>query len=469
MRYTWLALGLVAWGAQPSNAHALPVAPGLFCQNNPTAPACAGRNIECSYCHTATAPAGWNAYGEALKSQLDGQDFEGLLPRALQSTGALDSDGDGFSNADETAAGSLPGDASSHPSADEAASYDYARAFRRVHVKYCGRSPSYDEARAFTALGNAERQRAAIRQALDVCLAASYWRDHGVQRLGDTRIRPVQPVGREGQTPLIIIGDYEWDYRLWTYVLTDDRDMRELLRADYHVEKAPDGTLVKREGVIAPPPTPTTAGSTYDSGALMLRGSPQGQPLEPERRAGMLTTSWFFAVNTMFSALPRTTAAQAYRAYLGEDIALQQGLHPVAGEPTDIDARGVGAPVCRDCHSTLDPMSYAFLWYEGILGRDTGKFKPNRPGRIAGWKGNQGLLLGQPINDVKDFARVALESELFPRNLALIFLRHAIEREPSAGEQVAFETLWRGIPADGWSANKLIHRIVESSFFGGAQ
>ena len=31
----------------------------------------------------------------------------------------------------------------------------------------------------------------------------------------------------------------------------------------------------------------------------------------------MLTHRWFLMSNTMFTAIPRTTAAQAYRAYLG--------------------------------------------------------------------------------------------------------------------------------------------------------
>lgn len=35
----------------------------------------------------------------------------------------------------------------------------------------------------------------------------------------------------------------------------------------------------------------------------------------------MLTTRWFLAKNTMVTPIPRTTAAQAYRAYLGYDIA----------------------------------------------------------------------------------------------------------------------------------------------------
>ena len=72
--------------------------------------------------------------------------------------------------------------------------------------------------------------------------------------------------------------------------------------------------------------------------------------------------------NTMFTSIPRTTAAQAYRAFLGYDIAKLEGLWPVAGEPADYDNKGVGAPACAGCHATLDPLTYPFSRYEGIGG-----------------------------------------------------------------------------------------------------
>ena len=47
----------------------------------------------------------------------------------------------------------------------------------------------------------------------------------------------------------------------------------------------------------------------------------------PSKRAGMLTTRWNLVFNTMFTAMPRTTAAQIYRSYLGLDIAKSEGLY----------------------------------------------------------------------------------------------------------------------------------------------
>jgi hypothetical protein len=440
--------------ALSSVAHARPSAPEQFCVAFADAPVCAGHDISCSYCHTSTAPVAWNSYGIALLGALNGKDFDAYLGQAVSAIAADDADGDGMSNGDEQSDGTLPGDASSTllcvaPETD----YDFERAYRRVSVLYCGQSPSYEDKQTFARLKGAELQRQALSEQLDACLDSDYWRKDGLQRLADVRIRPVQPVGKEG-TPAVIIGDYEWDYRLWTYVLTDDRDMRELLTADYHVVEDASGKLLRRTGV-------------FSGDGIQAAFSPLGQRLEPERRAGMITTTWFFAVNTMFSSVPRTTAAQAYRAYLGQDLALQDGVHVVPNEPADIDGRGVAAPVCRDCHSTLDPMSYAFIWYEGIRGPATGTYNTTRARGAASWADNQGMLLGEPIKDAKDWARVAIASDLFPRNLASIFMRHAIERDVAGDEEAEFEKIWRAIPDDGWSANRLIHRIVESPFFGG--
>jgi hypothetical protein len=449
--------------ATASRAEARPSAPRVLCESYPEAADCAGRVASCTTCHTSTWPVSWNAFGGALLATMergDAASFDGELAEALAAVSAADADGDGLSNADELGMGTNPGEVESawpycsaarleEADAPVRSGYDFARALTRVSILYCGHSPSYDELSALRERSTGERYEL-VHDALSRCLDSSFWRDRGLARLADPRIRPVAVVGYD--SPLgIVIGDYGWDYRLWSYALTGDRDARDLLRADYHVAQREDGTLERVEGVLS---------ATSRSGP---------EPLEPERRAGMITTQWFFAVNTMFSPLPRTTAAQAYRAYLGLDLSRQEGVIEVAGEPRDIDGKGVQDAQCAACHSTLDPLSYAFAPYEGIdYIAGTGTYNPDRPRQLMpGWDAPQAVLLGEPVKDLVEWAQVAADSDAFARNLASLFFEHAFERPPSVAERAAFEALWRALPEDGYSANRLLHRLVDLDAFGG--
>ncbi|MET0287400.1 MAG: hypothetical protein ABW352_23140, partial [Polyangiales bacterium] len=347
--------------ALSSVAQARPTGPALLCESYPDAPDCQGKVVACAYCHESTDPPAWNAFGTSIKDALAGASFEAGLADALAKAEALDSDADGVSNLDELTRGTLPGlaDQAMTPVVEAGENprytlgkYDAAYAYRRVLTLYCGRSPSYDEVQAFKA---AAEPRTVIHEALAGCLRSDFWQKTQLPRMADKRIKPLRSVAAEATVKIgdyrVVIGDYEFDYRLWRYVLSADRDMRELLTADYFVLEGADGSLVQ----------------TWD---VQPRSDPKalagGQMIERERRAGMITTQWFLTINTMFSALPRTTAAQAYRAYLGADIAASEGLIPVAGEPTDVDNKGVAQPRCANCHSTLDPLAYAFVRYEGI-------------------------------------------------------------------------------------------------------
>jgi len=448
---------LLALFAPWSLASARPLAPSALCAQYPEAPDCRGTYAECSLCHRSTWPATWNAYGMEIVFQLDGEDLDAdTLAPALAAIEELDSDGDGVRNLDELLAGTNPGDETDAwpycapdrvtlPDLPVAESYDFRRAARRAGVLYCGRSPSYDELHALDAMAPAERYQA-LHTELERCLGESYWRDRALHRLADERVRPISSVGADSPVD-IVIGDYEWDYRLFSHVLTDDRDARDLLLADYHVDE--DGDVVR--GAI-----PGVRAGT--------------QPLVPEERAGMITTQWFLSVNTMFSPLPRTTAAQAYRAYLGFDIAQQQGIVPIPGEPLDVDDKGVDAPECAGCHSTLDPLSYAFAEYEGIRGARTGTFDASRPVRVIdGWSEPASAVFGEEVESVRVWAERAAESEAFRRNLVMLFFRHAFEREPTPGEQADFDAIVAALPGDGHSANRLIHRLVDLDAFGGVQ
>jgi hypothetical protein len=438
----------------PRSAEALPQAPELFCDHYADASLCRGRLPACSTCHTSTSPAAWNAYGATVRGAL-GADFEATLATALASVEGLDSDADGLPNGDEIRMGGDPGDPHDGKllcSSSGAAGYELERAFRRATVLYCGRSASFGDLETFRGLSD-EMQRAALHDAVETCLGSRYWRDEGLPRIADRLIRPVYAVGMD--SPIgIRLADYEYDYRLFSYVLTGDRDLRELLTAQYHVERDGDGDLVAVEGTI-----PTV---TDNAG---------GQPLDVERRAGMITTQWFLMINTMFSPLPRTTAAQAYRSYLGFDISLQEGLYSVGGEPVDVDDKGVAQPDCEACHSTLDPLSYGFAYYNGIDFASPfpfGQYDPTRPERlIPGWDDPQSVLLGQPVGDVVEWAQAASETEAFTRTVAEMLFSHAFGRAPEIGEHAELDAAWQALAEDGYSANRLIHHLVDMKTFGG--
>lgn len=536
-----IALALCAgtlWSA--STAEAKPTAPSVVCKTYPTIPDCAGRIASCTLCHDALAPASWNDFGADLKSVLaPGVAFDDALRAALAEIEGEDSDADGVTNIAELTAGSLPGDPQStdrpraaHPMdagiavtprdagpfpVSDLGDIDLPFAFRRVRALYCGESPSFEDMEAFEQVAISEQAgRRRLHEVLEGCLQSDYWLKTALPRLADKRIKPQGSIGPDTQIRLgplrVVLGDYHFDYRLWRYVMSGDRDMRELLTADYHVLEAPDGTLSLSREVI-PKVDPMALGG--------------GQPLQPQYRAGMLTTQWFLGLNTMFSAMPRTTAAQAYRAYLGADISAGEGLRPVDGEPTDVDNKGVDAAGCAGCHSTLDPLAYAFMRYEGLpstnyeapaaprgagtgggelggfpvaaqlggdggvaipgLGRDgglpggitipsggfnffsIGVYNPSRPKqRIRAWDDGvqQPVVLGKPVETLLEWAQVAAASDEFKRNLAEMFFVHAFGQKPQGEQLNELNAIWRALPEDGYSANRLIHRLIDTPSFG---
>jgi len=408
----------------------------------------------------------------SIKAELSaGTPFESGLRAALAALADDDADDDGIANLDELRQGTAPSTPNeARPMGPDGldnpryriGDYDPSFAFRRLSTLYCGRSPSYDEASAFAARSpDAAVLEQRLSEALDRCLATEYWRDEGLLRLADKRIKPVRAFGKDTDIIIgdvrVVIGDYEYDYNLWRYALTEDHDMREMLTAQYHLVKSADGSFQKVTGLIEKPDPNALAG---------------GQPVPPERRAGLLTTQWFLAYSTMFSPLPRVTGAQAYRAYLGADIANNEGLRPVDGEPVDVDKRGVAHPRCANCHSTLDPLSYAFAEYEGIsltLSPTFGVYDPARPkNRIPDWDATRqkSVLLGKSVSNLVEWAKVAADSDEFKRTIADMFFHHALTRGARPEEVEEFNSLWQSAVADGHSANRMLHRFIRTHAFG---
>lgn len=444
----------VFWGCAflPARLNAIPLNVSLFCSSYPEAPACLSGRVTCQTCHEA--PPSLNLYGGDLSQKLRSfpdfdkspAAFSRYLDSSLKAIEGLDSDRDGRDNLAEITQGSDPAKPQSEEPAPGSQTYDAERAWRRLNLLFCGQAPSYEEVQAFRAQEAPQRMET-LHQSLDRCVTSRFWLETALPRLADDKIKPNRAVGVEGNP--FVIGDYRYDYRLFVHAMSGDRDMRELLTAQYHI--GPQG-----ERIELPIPDQRIEGKITVA---------NGQPLETARRYGMITTQWFISTNTMFAELPRNTASQAYRAYLGLDIARSEGLFPVANEPRDVDQKGVKEEACAFCHSTLDPLAYAFAPYVGLRGAriPVGSYDPN----FTQWE-NWAHLFGEPVADLGSWVEKAVNSQAFRDNLTLLLYRYAVGQEPEGTiEEEEFRQLSQRLPELGFNAQRLLHAIIETQSFGG--
>jgi hypothetical protein len=444
IRHLWVALVVVLGGT--SEVLATVASTAIYCQRYPKAAGCESQQASCNICHGG--PPSLNPYGEDLAEALTGPIDQTLL-EALGKVENLDSDQDGVSNIVEISNAGAPGNRLIKPETNVELVYDTTLAYKRMKSVYCGQSATYDDMQRLKAAAD---QKAFLHTELQACLDGTYWRNEALFRLADKKIQPQAALGFGGN---VVIADYRWDYRLFAYIMSGDRDARELLSATYHIDEAGN----KVEGQIG-------RQEPAQTGQRIVIGG--GQPLAANRRAGMMTTQWFLAFYTMFATLPRNTASQVYREYLGMDIAKGEGLQPVVNEPRDVDNRNVRQAECAVCHSTLDPLSYAFSTYVGIetvralLFNSNGTYRGSR----APWEA-QGQIMGQPATDLLDWADKARNSEAFKKNLAKMMFSQALSRDPMPHEKQEFDLLWQGLPADNYSVNKMLHRFVDTTAFGG--
>lgn len=482
MRKLTYGLGgvVVFWSA---GVQARPVAPQEFCNIYAEAPACAGA-LECAFCHDSTTPPAWNDFGEDLRVELGTQGqtdaaFIAALPGALQTLEDVDSDGDGFSNVDEIDYGTFPGEGNSVPGdlscPDDVSGLDYpvcqydpAMVYRKLHLDVCGRSPTYDQLQAFIALDDAN-QIVALDDALDTCVDTEFWigKDGVLWRLAHPKIRPVGSLkAGEDQFSNIVIADYYNDYNLYVWSQIDGNDARAPLTADFYVTRTAEPTSYSK---VADVPVVPGCGANCE------------EVMEVERRAGMLTTRWFLTYNVMFTPLPRTAAAQAYRAYLGYDIAKSEGLFPITqatgfpyDEPFDYDSKGVDQAACAACHSTLDPLSYAFRNYNGLTpqgGMTVGQYEPNRlellqPGdEKLHDTPESGYLMAEPYDDLIEWAAIAANSDAFAIATVGGFWRLLLGRDPLPSEQAEFTALWQDFMSH-YSVEQTLHDLIKTEAYG---
>ena len=294
----------------------------------------------------------------------------------------------------------------------EPGGYDAGYAFKKVMIDFCGRSPTLHGKDQFAAEKDSQ---AALHAVLDVCLDSEYWRGQGgrVWNLANSKIGPLRAIKAGPDAGPIPLANYDDDYAFFVFTQTDGRDAREVLTGQTFVTaRRVDGQTIYEEWDRTPDED------------IDERGQDLYQGVAKERRAGLLTHRWFLMINTMFTSVPRTTAAQAYRAFLGYDLSRLEGLSPVPGEPVDYDGKGVQAEDCAVCHSTLDPLTYPFSRYEGI-GGGYGDSYSYAPDRLAGFTDvdgdlvvetpEKGVIFGQEVSDLVEWAAVAANSEAFRR------------------------------------------------------
>jgi hypothetical protein len=396
----------------------------------------------------------------------------------LKSIEGLDADGDGFSNLDEIVAGTWPADAASSPGEGkvcpqgpvrigwDVCSYDARYAYKKLHLDFCGYAPTLADTRDFMAR---EDRMEALHEALDVCLDSEFWmgRDGVLWNLANRKVQPVASIkSGEDEPGPIPLADYLDDYNYFVYTQTDNRDAREVLTGQY---------LVRRQDG---PPTVYERYQATPINEYQNRGFGAAQLVPQDKRAGMLTHRWFLMSNTMFTAIPRTTAAQAYRAYLGFDISRLEGLQDVPGEPVDYDNKGVQEPACARCHATLDPLTYPFSRYEGIGGGSSTAvpFSYNAArllgfteteGELVAETPEEGMIFGQKVANLEEWAEVAANSDAFAQATVTDYWVLLLGEKPRGSEQEDFEAVWRAFRGEHeYGVERMLHQMIETEAYG---
>jgi hypothetical protein len=477
-----VALALLA----PGDATAKPIAPDAFCQTYGDVAACATGTVECAFCHTSTNPAAWNTYGEDVRAQLSDTNLSNAvfldeLPDALLTIEADDSDGDGFDNIDEIMGGSLPGDDMSvlgNPECpQDVSALDYPicqfsnkHVFRKVWLDFCGCSPSWDEMQAFLGL-DADQQEIVLHETLDACIDTDFWmgKDGVLWQLAHPKIRPVGSLkaGEDAGADNIELSDYYNDYNLYVWSQIDNHDARSVITADFFVVRSSNPTSYAVVDDLPDDPLCTTC----------------VEPMQKERRNGNITTNWFLSYFVMFTAMPRTAAAQAYRAYLGYDIAKDQGLFPITldggyplDEPSDYDSKGVQQEACAACHSTLDPLTYAYRNYNGLTGQGGMGRAQYAPGRLEILEPNNlllhqtpesGYVLGQYYQDLNSWTLIASNSDAFAIASVGDYWHQMMGRDPIPDEGDEFQQLWKDLKGKhNYSVELMLHDLITTEAYG---
>ncbi|MBM4252132.1 MAG: hypothetical protein FJ146_09190 [Deltaproteobacteria bacterium] len=495
-------LSLWLGGSQPAFGNAANAR--SLCAAAPDAPGCGTGQASCTTCHTGAPslnPYGRclkdalarsrtiEAAAKAVMNQdCDGDGIVNLEEFASGTEPGVADQGQNTRAKDERNC-----DARGAGSGYNLCGYDPDYAFKKVNADFCGNSPTFEAYQEFKELPLTEKEQR-IAATVDSCMKSNFWRGKGgiLWDMAGVKVRPLTVVKAGDDGGEIPLADYYDDYNLYIYHHIDDADARGVLTANYYVTRRDGGTT-------AYTPTENVALNGKKPGVLAVTGSfynNMQQFVPKDKRAGVLSTSWAQNGLTMFASIPRSTAAHFYRVYLGLDISKNQGLVEPGSNfrLVDYDNKDVTRPACAACHRSLDALTYPFTKYNGltfqILGRDIntaggfvggavggsvmlppflagivqsgsslvggdllllGEYNENRMRILAKMNAttepnlaatpSSGFILGQAVNSLPEWGRVAANSKEYARQIVLDYWRYLIGEEPNAETEDEFESL----------------------------
>lgn len=209
--------------------------------------------------------------------------------------------------------------------------------------------------------------------------------------------------------------DYEEPSRIARRIVLEDRDLRELVTADW---------TVGPNGAVAP-----------------VTGKPA---------AGVLSTQHLMSAE--IGILRRRWAGRMVRDFTG--IALSPATIPPDGDPDISRAALARNPSCMACHANpifgLDGVAtFTDCW------RDDGTYK-------AGCKEPQGRFLGQPGVGLSELGRITAGSPELASQLVNLFAARLLGRPLAREETALYVQAVRVLQASGYRARPLLRFLVTS-------
>ena len=123
----------------------------------------------------------------------------------------------------------------------------------------------------------------------------------------------------------------------------------------------------------------------------------------------------------------------------------------------------------------MDALTYPFSRYEGIGGGDGESYTYNSD-RMAGfaYQGarvtetpEQGVLLGQPVADLLEWAQVAAESDAFVRASVLDYWTLLLGEPPRPTEQAEYAKLAEDLRGKhAYGIERMLHDLIDTEAYG---